>query len=89
MIPSISVSYSNPRRPTGAKATKEKKKKGGEDELTKHMVEMVKARKDVAEDRKLARLKHEETEARRVAAEERRIALEEKKIEMEEQAHGT
>ena len=46
----------------------------------------MKARKDATEDKKLARLKHEEIEARRVAAEERRIVLEEKKIEMEEQA---
>ena len=44
----------------------------------------MKARKDAAEDKKLARLKHEEIEARRVAAEERRIALEEKKNEMME-----
>ena len=88
-----SVNYANPRRPTGAKIAKERKKGGGDDDLKHAMEEMVKARRLAMEERKLAQEAkqkknslHAETEARKVAAEERRLALEEKKLEMAEQA---
>ena len=74
-----SVAYSKPKRPIGGKQAKERKKKGGGDEIKSDMDAMVKARVEAKEDRKMA-------EERRVAAEERRVALEEKKFQIEEQA---
>ena len=48
-----SVNYANPRRPTGAKIAKERKKGGGDDDLKHAMEEMVKARRLALEEKKL------------------------------------
>jgi hypothetical protein len=81
-----STPHSVTKRPVlGRKAAKELKgKKAGDDDITKSMEKMSKARVEYNVDKKEAEARRMAMEERLAAAEERRMAMEEKKMANEE-----
>jgi hypothetical protein len=83
-----SNSIGRTKRPPKRKQVKEKGNKAGDDDFTKLLDAIFNGRKEMPEERNIARIKEVEearvTEERSAATEERLAAVEERKVAMEE-----